>query len=260
MSSPAEESSHSPTPSTPLPAEAVAARTRLLHAALRLFAEHGFAKTSIRQVAQAACVNPASISYYFGDKSGLYRAAFTEPMGGPVSLDAWPKGARPPTVREAITLLIGSFMQPLHEGELVELCMRLHFREMLDPTGLWQQELECDIKPDHAALVGLLCEEFGLNTADDDVHRLAMAITALALQYYVGRDVVQAVRPGLTASPRALAATTSRLVDFACFMVDGERERRLAARSARGIADPLTAPGPTPPSKSGARPARKPRT
>ena len=110
--------------------------------------------------------------------------------------------------------------------------MRLHFREMLDPTGLWQQELECEIKPAHAALVGLLCKEFGLKTADDDVHRLAMAITALALQYYVGRDVVQAVRPGLTATPRGLAATTSRLVDFAQFMVDGERQRRATARAA----------------------------
>ena len=110
--------------------------------------------------------------------------------------------------------------------------MRLHFREMLDPTGLWQQELECEIKPAHAALVGLLCKEFCLKTADDDVHRLAMAITALALQYYVGRDVVQAVRPGLTATPRGLAATTSRLVDFAQFMVDGERQRRATARAA----------------------------
>lgn len=258
--SPPAASSRRRTSFTPLPVEAAAARTRLLHAALQLFAEHGFAKTSIRQIAQAAAVNPASISYYFGDKNGLYRAAFTEPMGSPVSLDAWPKEGPAPSLREVITLLIHSFMQPLHEGQLVELCMRLHFREMLDPTGLWEQELECDIKPAHAALVALLCKEFDLRTADDDVHRLAMAITALSLQYYVGRDVVQAVRPGLTASPRALAATTSRLVDFACFMVDGERARRVAARSARAIADPLTPPGPTPPSKPGARPARKPRT
>ena len=169
----------------PPPTEVAQARARLLHAALRLFAENGFAKASIRDIAQAAGVNPASISYYFGDKNGLYRAAFTEPMGCPIAVDAWPD-----TLPAFIELLIQSFMQPLHEGVLVELCMRLHFREMLDPTGLWQQELECEIKPAHAALVGLLCKEFGLKTADDDVHRLAMAITALALQYYVGRDVV----------------------------------------------------------------------
>ena len=63
----------------PPPTEGAQARARLLHAALRLFAENGFAKASIRDIAQAAGVNPASISYYFGDKNGLYRAAFTEP-------------------------------------------------------------------------------------------------------------------------------------------------------------------------------------
>lgn len=107
--------------------------------------------------------------------------------------------------------------------------MRLRFREMLDPAGLWQQELEYEIKPAHAALVGLLCKEFGLKTADDDVHRPGLAITALALQYYVGRDVVQAVRPGLTAAT-GTGRHTSRLVDFAQFMVDGERQRRYGPR------------------------------
>ena len=50
------------------------ARERLLLAALRLFAEQGYAKTSIRQIGMAANVNVASVSYYFGNKAGLYRA------------------------------------------------------------------------------------------------------------------------------------------------------------------------------------------
>ena len=59
------------------------ARARLLTTALRLFAEHGFARTSTREIAQAAGVNIAAISYYFGDKAGLYRAVYTEPLGSP---------------------------------------------------------------------------------------------------------------------------------------------------------------------------------
>src|SRR4051812_38465331 len=57
------------------------ARERLLHTALKLFAEKGFSKTSTREIAQAAGANIASISYYFGDKAGLYRAVYTEPLG-----------------------------------------------------------------------------------------------------------------------------------------------------------------------------------
>eukprot|EP01034_Spumella_vulgaris_P043923 gene43923-54579_t len=62
----------------PSPPDAADSRARLLDAALRLFAEQGFAKTSIRQIAEAASVNTALISYYFGDKKGLYTAAYSE--------------------------------------------------------------------------------------------------------------------------------------------------------------------------------------
>lgn len=50
-------------------------RERILEAALPLFAEHGFAGTSVRLVASAADVNVATLAYHFVDKAGLYRAA-----------------------------------------------------------------------------------------------------------------------------------------------------------------------------------------
>ena len=50
------------------------AKEKLLAAATRLFAEKGFAGVSIRQLAEAAGVNSAQISYYYGGKEGLYEA------------------------------------------------------------------------------------------------------------------------------------------------------------------------------------------
>jgi AcrR family transcriptional regulator len=64
-------------------ADGEASRQRLMQAGLRLFAKKGFARTSIRELALAAEVNVAAISYYFGDKAGLYRAVFFEPCGNP---------------------------------------------------------------------------------------------------------------------------------------------------------------------------------
>ncbi|UUZ52824.1 TetR family transcriptional regulator [Massilia sp. H-1] len=58
--------------------DGVQSRERLLLTTMRLFAEQGFARTSTREIALAASTNIASISYYFGDKVGLYRAAFTQ--------------------------------------------------------------------------------------------------------------------------------------------------------------------------------------
>jgi TetR/AcrR family transcriptional regulator len=53
-------------------------RQALVDAARKLFAERGFTAASLRQVAEAANVNPAMISYYFGGKEGLYEAVLEE--------------------------------------------------------------------------------------------------------------------------------------------------------------------------------------
>ncbi len=204
------------------------ARNRLLNCALRLFSEKGFAKTSTREIALAAEANIAAISYYFGDKAGLYRAVFTEPLGSP--RDDIPLYDQPHfSLRQSLDGFYASFLEPMKQSELVQQCMRLHFREMLEPTGLWQHELEQGIKPAHLALVGILVRHLQLAQADDDVHRLAFAITALALQMYVGRDVVDAIAPQLVSSPPAIDQTARRLADFAQAMVAAEHKRRLKA-------------------------------
>ena len=50
------------------------AKERILQAAERLFAENGYAATSVAQIAQAAGANRALLYYYFRDKRDLYWA------------------------------------------------------------------------------------------------------------------------------------------------------------------------------------------
>ncbi|MFN8574035.1 MAG: TetR/AcrR family transcriptional regulator [Gemmatimonadaceae bacterium] len=50
------------------------AKARILDAAERLFAEHGFTPTTIKHIADVASVNSALLYYYFGSKEGLYAA------------------------------------------------------------------------------------------------------------------------------------------------------------------------------------------
>jgi len=51
-------------------------RERILRAAERLFAEHGYDGVSVRRIAAAAGVQLALLTYYFHSKLGLYRAVF----------------------------------------------------------------------------------------------------------------------------------------------------------------------------------------
>ncbi len=205
--------------------DGVEARARLLHAALRLFAEKGFANTSTRELAAAAGVNIAAISYYFGDKAGLYRAAYTEPMGSCNDLIVCNVGDV--SLEQALRLMLTQIVEPMKLGDLVQLCTRLHFREMVEPTGLWAEEIDNGIRPAQVALVLVLCQHLGLTDPDDDVHRLAFSIVGLAIHLFVGRDIVQALQPQLLANPEAIDAYTERLLGYALAMVAGEKARRL---------------------------------
>jgi TetR/AcrR family transcriptional regulator, regulator of cefoperazone and chloramphenicol sensitivity len=211
------------------------ARQLLLHAALGLFAEKGFSKTSTREIALAAGANIGAISYYFGDKAGLYRAAFTEPLG--CAHDDTALFDRPDfSLRQSLQGFVSGFLAPMKQGELVQQCLRLHFREMLEPTGLWLEEIDNGIKPAHAALVALLGRHLGISQADDGLHRLAFSIAGLAVQLFLTRDVVQAIRPELLAQPEAIDAWAEQMVAYAEAMVAIEALQRTSANGPIGQA------------------------
>lgn len=221
-------SSSSPPPAdlaTTSPADDAEPRVRLLHAGLRLFATQGYSKTSTRELAEAAQVNVAAISYYFGDKAGLYRAAFSEPGGSPEDqMVDWNQPGQ--TLAEALQGFYAEFLEPLRQGDLARLCTKLHFREMLEPTGLWEADPTFGIGPMHEALLALLARHLGLPGPDDDLQRLAICLAGLGVHLHVGHDINDVLAPGLSTGPAALDRWAERLVDFGLALIEAERQRR----------------------------------
>lgn len=206
-------------------------RERLMHAALQLFAHQGYAKTSTREIAEAAGTNLAAISYYFGDKAGLYRAVFFEMQGKPEDEIARYDGAGL-TLREALRGLFTGFVEPLREGDVARLCMKLHAREILEPTGLWQDEIQQGIRPMHEALAKVLCRHLGLRQPDAEVRRLALCLAGMGVHLHVCTDVIDVMEPALNRGPKAFDLWLDRLVMYGEAMVAAEVQRRaLAAAS-----------------------------
>lgn len=210
---------------TPPRADGEASRQRLMQAGLHLFAQQGFAQTSIRELALAAGVNVAAISYYFGDKAGLYRAVFFEPAGNP-SEDIARFADADLSLADALAGFYQSFLDPLCMGNEGHLSVKLRMREILEPTGLWAQEIRQDLQPMHQALVGVLCRHMALAEPDDDIHRLAICITAMAVHLHVGRDVTDVVAPQLNQLPDAVQQWGRFMCQQAEAMVMAEHARR----------------------------------
>lgn len=59
----------------------VEARERILRAAEKLFAEKGYAATSVQEITVAAAVNKALLYYYFEDKHDLYACLIDDGIG-----------------------------------------------------------------------------------------------------------------------------------------------------------------------------------
>jgi AcrR family transcriptional regulator len=212
-------------PHRPVRQDGEQSRERLLRVGLALFAQKGFDKTSTREIAEAAHTNIAAISYYFGDKAGLYRAVFFESQGSPSDDIARYARADLP-LEDALRELYATFLEPLRQGDMARQCMKLHAREMIEPTGLWEEEISTGIRPMHDALVEVLCRHFGLARADDDVHRLAVCISGLGVHMHVGRDVTDVIAPTLNAHAQSLDLWGDRLVMYALAMVQAEGRRR----------------------------------
>lgn len=199
-------------------------RERLLHSAIRLFAGQGYANTSTRELAQAAGTNVAAISYYFGDKAGLYRAVFAEQYVDPqdkIALYDQPHF----TLRLSLEGYYAQLLAPMLQSDLARDCLRLWFREMLEPTGLWAREIEQNIRPEHEALTRVLARHLGAPEDSDDMHRLAFSVAAMALQHLIGGDVLRTLRPQLLATPQAGQVWLARMVDYALAMAEVERQR-----------------------------------
>lgn len=110
-------------------------------------------------------------------------------------------------------------------GDDAQQLLRLFYREMLEPTGLWEQEIRNNIQPEHLALAAVISRHLGLPQATDAVHRLVYALSGMAIQIVIGRDVIQTITPHLLATPQAVAQWLQYLGDFAEVLVQAEKNK-----------------------------------
>ncbi len=212
------------------------ARLRLHQAGLRMFAAQGYARTSTRDLAEAANVNVAAISYYFGDKAGLYRAVFFGPQDNNVEADLARFAAPGLTLEQVLRGFFEVFLAPLREGDQMRLCMKLRFREMLEPTGLWAEEIAKGIKPMHDALAAVLARHLGLPEPDLEIRRLVICLAGLGVHLHVGHDINDQIAPALNAGPAALDDWADALLRYGLALVRAEATRRGVALAGEGAA------------------------
>lgn len=124
-------------------------KDRILDAAERLFAERGFADTSLRRITAAAGANIASVNYYFQSKEALIQAVFSRRLR-PVNrarleiLDRLEARGGSVSLEEALRAFLEPVLGAVESCDDLATFGRLVGRMYVDPSGtfahIFQQE------------------------------------------------------------------------------------------------------------------------
>ncbi len=173
-----------------------ATRRRLLTAAARCFADHGFHGTTIREIAERAGVNVAAGNYHFGSKKDLYlevlRGEFDRAKAALAASGASPSAAELAGLdRDAVVGLLVARARVMLETLVAPpgLHGRLMQREMTDPSEALPTIVDEFIKPWTEELKAIVARlQPGLD--DATLERCAMSIVGQVMFYRAAMPIV----------------------------------------------------------------------
>ena len=205
--------------------------TRILEAAVEVFAENGFKGATTRGIAARAGVNIASIHYHFRDKKGVYLAAFSSHADALLKeipmLEISGKGISPKRRLEAI---IDSILRRilLRDSSLM---WQLTIKEMLDPQGAADVIAERIAKPQFKALSKAVSELLGPKAGKEEVRLCAMSILSQIIIHRLARPVIERVIPEQRYDAKSIDKLSKHIL---LFSVDALKARRKSLEKGAG--------------------------
>lgn len=167
---------------------------KIIDAALPLFAMQGYAAVSVREIAKAANVNIALISYYFGGKEKLYSLILEKHIGVIVELvDTISKDKEASPV-EKIRHYAQSFVQ-IHKH--LPYISQLLYGEIINPTSCWETIVEKAAVQVSSFLYDCISEGIAEGQLIPDLKPgyVAIALNSLINFYFITRRLSQKYLP-----------------------------------------------------------------
>jgi AcrR family transcriptional regulator len=189
-------------------------RGRLLSAATRLFAAHGFKRVTVRDICREAEANVAAVNYHFGDKLGLYREvllAAIQTMRG--TTEAAREAGREGSAEERLRAYIQVFLERVIVGRAHDSWIhQLMLREMADPTPAIDMVTDQVIRPRLEYLATIVAELLHRDPDDEVVRRCVLSVHSqflVAMPNSIAKRLLPDVR-----DPHVLSQWASHIVRF----------------------------------------------
>ena len=159
---------------------------RMLEAATKLFAQRGFSGVSVKELAEAAAVNIASISYHFGGKEKLYMAVMERQFAA-IDEILQPLKQTEISAVESIQM-IGELALQVHKK--CPYFNRLMLSENVNPNTFYLEEMAKEAKNFRELTCNILQRgvESGELRDDFDIRVAALGVVSLTQFYFNDLD------------------------------------------------------------------------
>lgn len=189
-------------------------RQQLLQAAGEVFAAHGYARATSKEICQRANANIAAVNYHFGGKDGLYAAVLEEAHRRLISIESLAMAAQSQgDARSKLRMFIGGVVSEIARRDAGAWELRVLSRELLSQSSLMERMIVSQVLPKVKLFSGIVAEIMQLPVTHPAVGRCLVNIVGPCAFLLIGNRLLQQrVLPNLDLSAAAL---TEHMVSFA---------------------------------------------
>jgi AcrR family transcriptional regulator len=191
-------------------------RDKLIEVAGKVFAEHGYHASTVREICAQAGSNVAAVNYHFGDKLGLYsevlqqcvRASHVQMMRNALDQDAPPETILRAVIRARVEGVCGG------GGDLADRQLRLLLHELSQPTPALNRLLREVSRPIYDRLLGLIGKLIGLPANHETTRLCVHSIMGQIMLYALAGPLFGRLWPEFKVTPKRAKRIANHIADF----------------------------------------------
>lgn len=189
-------------------------RQQLLQAAGQVFAEHGYAKATSKEICARAEANIAAVNYHFGGKDELYAAVLEEAHRRLISIETLAAAAQSRMdSRAKLKAFLGRIVGEIANRDAGAWELRVLSRELLSQSALMDRMIASQVQPKVKIFSGIVAEIMQVPAEHPAVARCLVNIIGPCLFLLITqRQLQQRILPSLDLSPERL---TEHMVSYA---------------------------------------------
>lgn len=152
-------------------------RQQLLEVAGRVFAEHGYARATSKEICERAKANIAAVNYHFGGKDGLYATVLEEAHARLVSIDTVTEVTQSKvSAAEKLRLLLRHIVGEIAKRDQGAWELRVLSRELMAPSPLRDGMMKNQVVPKATMVKGMIGDILGVPPTHPAVSRSVVSI------------------------------------------------------------------------------------